>query len=293
VTSGRPVETPRRALLTGGAAALLLGGSASEPDFAGLEARTGGRLGVSALDLSSGRRLGYRANDHFPLCSTFKVLLAAAVLARVDAGQEALDRRIAVSRADLVAYSPVVEAHVDGALTVEAACEAIMTVSDNAAANLLLRTVGGPAGLTLYLRALGDRITRLDRYEPELNVVPAGDTRDTTTPTAMVDTLRRLLTSQALAPASRARLAAWMVAASTGVRRLRAATPAGWRAGDKSGTWAGQAKSVNDVAAFWPPGGGLVLVAAYLTNAAAELAACEAVLADAGRLALQAFGERA
>lgn len=293
MTHGRPVETPRRALLTGGAAALLLGGSASEPDFAGLEALAGGRLGVSALDVSSGRRLGHRANDHFPLCSTFKALLAAAVLARVDAGQESLERRIAVSRADLVAYAPVVEAHVDDGLTVEAACQAIMTVSDNAAANLLLKTVGGPAGLTLYLRSLGDRITRLDRYEPELNVVPAGDTRDTTTPTAMVDTLRRLLTSQALAPASRERLAGWMIAASTGVRRLRAATPAGWRAGDKSGTFTGPKASINDVAAFWPPNGGLVLVGAYLTDATAGLAACEAVLADVGRLALQAFAERA
>jgi beta-lactamase class A len=290
-----PLLASRRALL-GAGGALLLGGAGpardmtvETPDFTPLERRVEGRLGVSALDVGRGRRVVWRPNERFPMCSTFKALLAAAVLARVDAGVETLDRRIAYGREDLVAYSPVVEARLaGGSLSVEELCRAIVQVSDNAAANLLLKTLGGPAGLTAWLRDLGDRTTRLDRYEPDLNVVGPRDPRDSTTPGAMVETLRQLLAGRALSTTSRARLMDWMTSAATGLRRLRAATPTGWRAGDKTGT--GE-NGTNDIGFFQPPGGGLVLVCAFLTETTADLAAREAALADAGRIVLDALAQ--
>jgi beta-lactamase class A len=256
--------------------------------LAALEARAGGRLGVAVLDTGSGRRLGHRGGERFPLCSTFKVLLAGAVLARVDAGQEALDRRLSYSQADLLDYAPVTTAHVaEGGLTVRDLCAAAVEVSDNTAANLLLRTLGGPGAITAFARSLGDPVTRLDRTEPTLNTALPGDPRDTTTPTALVDTLRALLLGPALKLASRQRLEGWMAACTTGRNRLRAGLPADWSVGDKTGS--GERGTVNDVAILRPPHRAPILVAVYYTGSSAPMEDRNAVLAEVGRIVVTAF----
>ncbi|MFN3513284.1 MAG: class A beta-lactamase [Phenylobacterium sp.] len=285
----RPRGAPRRAVLIGGAAVLLTAGPAHAAGPLGeLEARSGGRLGVCAVDVATGRRLTHRAGERFAMCSTFKALLAGAVLARVDRGLERLDRRIAYSEADMVSHAPVTEKHLaEGSLSVEALCKATVELSDNPAGNLLLKTLGGPAGFTAHLRRLGDRTTRLDRWETELNSAIAGDPRDTTTPAAMVRTLQKLTIGSALSPASRERLIGWMEASPTGRNRLRKTAPADWRAGDKTGT--GENGSTNDVAVFWPPTGGPIVMAAYLTETAAPFAEREAVLAEVGRIIVETF----
>lgn len=247
-----------------------------------LDARHGGRLGVTALDTGTGRRLGHRDEERFAMCSTFKLLLAAQVLAAVDAGEQRLDRRLTWTRDDLVSWSPVVEKH-DGSagLPVETLCEATMTISDNTAANLLLAQHGGPAGLTAWLRGIGDGVTRLDRNEPSLNQATPGDPRDTTTPAAMVATLQKLLLGDVLSDASRTRLTAWAVANQTGDKRLRAGLP-GWRVGDKTGT--NNTGNSNDIGILWPPGDRApILVAAYYAESTGSPAERDAVLADVGR----------
>ena len=249
--------------------------------LAAIEARTGGRLGVAVLDTGSGRRIEYRAHERFAMCSTFKLLLAGAVLVRVDAGNESLDRRVAYGPADLLEYAPVAKEHVArGSLPVSALCAAAVEVSDNTAANLLLVTLGGPEGLTRYARSLGDEATRLDRMEPELNANAPGDPRDSTTPAAMLTSLSRLLVGDALTATSRARLETWLVKSRTGAARLRAGLPPTWRAGDKTGTCNNGA--TNDVAIAWPPGRPPVLAAAYFTGSTAPLAEREAALAEVG-----------
>lgn len=277
----------RREVLAGGAAALLAAGPAAAAiDWSGLEARTGGRFGVFAVNAGDGRSLGWRADERFPMCSTFKTLLAGAVLARVDAGRERLDRELPIGPADLVAHAPVTSRYVAaGSVPVATLCKATVEVSDNPAANLLLKTLGGPAGLTAFVRTLGDRVTRLDRYEIELNTAIPGDPRDTTTPAAIVGSYRRLLLGRALSSASRARLAGWMESATTGLNRLRKDLPAGWRAGDKTGSGANNTN--NDVAILWPPKGAPILVGAFLTGATAPMADREAVMAQVGRLAAE------
>ena len=173
--------------------------------FAALEAESGGRLGVRVRDMRTGATFGHRADERFPLCSTFKLLAAGAVLARVDAGRESLERRIPYGPADLVDYSPVTQPRLGaGGMALGDLCEAAVTLSDNTAANLILSTLGGPAGLTAYLRTLGDPVTRLDRTEPTLNEAVPGDPRDTTTPTAMLADLERLTLGTALIDATRA-----------------------------------------------------------------------------------------
>jgi beta-lactamase class A len=261
-----------------------------EARVAALEARAGGRLGVAALDTGTGRGLAHRAGERFPLCSTFKVLLAGAVLQRVDRAEARLDTRLAYGKAELLAYAPITTARVaEGGLTVGELCAAAVEVSDNTAANLLLRSLGGPGAVTVFARSLGDPVTRLDRTEPTLNEARPGDPRDTTTPEAMVATLRALLLSPALKPESRARLEGWMAACTTGGTRLRAGLPKNWAVGDKTGS--GARGTVNDVALLRPPHRTPILVAAYYTGSRASGKDRDAVLAEVGRIVAEAFRE--
>ncbi|MBK1842836.1 class A beta-lactamase [Azospirillum sp. YIM B02556] len=247
-----------------------------------LEARSGGRLGVAVLDTANGRLQGWRGDERFPMCSTFKFLLAAAVLKTVDQGKDRLDRRIPVTKADLVPYAPFSETRLNGTPpTVAELCEAAVTLSDNVAANLLLPGVGDPAGLTAFLRGIGDKITRLDRNEPSLNTAIPGDPRDTTTPAAMVRSMERLLVGDVLRPDSRRQLTDWMVANKTGDKRLRAGLPAGWRVGDKTGT--GVNGTANDIAIVWPEGRAPLLVASYLTNTAKDFKQQDSIHAEVAR----------
>ena len=251
--------------------------------LAAIAASSGGRLGVAVQDTASGATATLRGDERFPMCSTFKVLAAAAVLKQVDQHKENLERRLTFKASQLVANSPVTKEHADSAgLSLAQLCEAAITVSDNTAANLILGTLGGPAGLTRYIRTLGDQTTRLDRNEPGLNQALPGDPRDTTTPLAMLGDLRSLLLGDALSPASRAQLLAWLKASKTSGQRLRARLPAGWVAGDKTGS--GELGTTNDVGILFPPQRAPVLVAVYLTDTRAPAAQANATIAAVGAL---------
>ena len=270
-----------------GAAGLQPRALSAQPDIgpalSSIEARCGGRLGVGILDTATGAVSGHRGDERFPLCSTHKALSAAAVLHRVDRGEDRLDRRIHIEAADLISHSPATEAHAGkGGMTLGALCEAAVTLSDNTAANLMFAAVGGPAGVTAFLRAAGDGVTRLDRTEPTLNESRPGDPRDTTTPFAMAATLRALILGSVLRPTSRAQLAAWLVADRTGDTRLRAGVPPGWRVGEKTGTGDGTA---NDVGILWPsPGRAPLVVTAFVTGSTAPPAAQDAAIAAVAHL---------
>ena len=252
-----------------------------------LETGVGGRLGVAVIDAQDGAMLGYRAEERFPMCSTFK-FLAAAVLRRVDMGQERLDRRIVFGRDALITWSPVTEKHVGGqGMTVGQLCEAIMTISDNTAANLLLDSLGGPAAITSFVRGSGDAFTRLDRNEPTLNEALDGDPRDTTTPAAMAGSLQRIVAGDVLKPASRAQMIAWLRANKTGDKRVRASLPPGWHAGDRTG--AGAFGTANTIGAIWRPQGKPLLFAIYLTQNKASNEQRDAVHAALGKLIAQTF----
>ncbi len=250
--------------------------------FAQLEKTNGGRLGVAVLDTATGERSGYRADERFPMCSTFKFLLASAVLQRVDRHRETLDRTIPIPGKPLVSHSPLTEPHAGGRMTVAALCHAALTQSDNTAANLLLERIGGPPAITTFSRSIGDSITRLDRMEPALNESLAGDPRDTTSPEAMAGDLKSVLLGDALSPASRDQLTLWMQANLTGLDRLRAKLPEGWRAADKTGS--NGEHTTNDVAVLWPPARPPIIVATYITQCPGPESKRAGMLAQVGRL---------
>lgn len=288
----------RRATLVG--ALSLVSTMAANPTFAAhasdgelrsrlawLERQNGGRLGVAILDTATGRRIENRPHERFPLCSTHKFVSAAFVLHRVDRGEESLNRRIAFGKDQLVPYSPATEKNAGAEpMTLRAVCEAAITLSDNTAANLMLASFGGPAALTRYLRTLGDHVTRLDRTEPTLNESTPGDPRDTTSPAAMVRTMGRIVLGNALSHRSRQQMATWLVANTTGGKRLRAGMPRDWRVGDKTGS--GHHGVVNDIAVAWPPGRAPLIVIAYYAESQAPDEQREAVLAEVGKIAAEA-----
>jgi len=241
-----------------------------QPNFSAIEAPTGGRIGVAALDMASGRTISHRGDERFAMCSTFKWLLAALVLNRVDLDEERLARRIIFTRDDLVTYSPVTEPHASqGGMTIGELCKATVSRSDNTAANFLIESLGGPSGFTARVRAFGDATTRLDRIEPQLNENAPGDPRDTSTPLSMLGLMRDFLFGSHLTEQSRTLLRDWMIETNTGLDRLRAGFPPNWIAGDKTGTSSNDAN--NDVAFAMPPtteptGWGPVIVVSF-TNA--------------------------
>jgi beta-lactamase class A len=276
-------------LITAGALVLESNTFADAPGdakFAELEARTKSRVGVMAIDASTNRRVEYRSDERFIMCSTFKVLAVAAVLKRVDQNKEKLDRFIPYTEAQLLTYAPVTRAHAkEGGMTLEALCAAAIEMSDNTAANLVLESIGGPEKVTEFARALGDKLTRLDHNEPELNRGRPGKDDDTTTPGAMCGDLQRLLTSDYLTPASRTKLERWMQQNQTGLMMTRAVIPPDWKAGDKTGRSGDGA--TNDIAVLRPPAGGPIFIAIYTVDATDSQEARDRLVADAAKTAIE------
>ncbi len=255
-----------------------------------LEASAGGRLGVCVQRANGGDLLTHRGAERFGMCSTFKLPLAALILREADQGNLSLQDFVPYTGDDMLPHAPVTTEHLeDGGMTIDALAEAAQTTSDNPAANLLLRLIDGPQGFTRRLRTAGDSVTRLDRYELELNYVPKGEVRDTTTPCAMAATVNNFVFGSALLPSSRERLQHWMRETRTGARRIRAGVPSRWIVGNKTGTGIaeGMANKYNDVAVVWPPDAEPVIVAAYY-EADGEYddirALDEAVLAEVGSI---------
>jgi beta-lactamase class A len=256
--------------------------------FADMEAREGGRLGVFVRDTGAGATIEHRADERFPMCSTFKLLAAAAALKRVDQGAERLDRKIAYGPSDLLEYAPVAKAHVaEGGMTVADLCAAAIDWSDNTAGNLILESIGGPSGFTEFARSLGDPVTRLDRNEPTLNESLPGDPRDTTSPRAMAGAMQKVLAGDALSGASRSQLQTWLIGDKVGDKRLRAGLPPSWRIGDKTGT--GDRGSTNAVAIIWPPGRAPLIATVYYTGSSASVDARNAVHKEIGALIAETF----
>lgn len=247
-----------------------------------LEQRFGGRLGVFALDTADGAVLAHRADERFPFCSTFKAMLAGAIYHKSQTTPGLLDKRVRYTRDELVTYSPATERHLADGMTVGALCEATVQLSDNSAANLLLKELGGPAALTAFARTLGDTVFRLDRWETELNSAIPGDERDTSSPRAMAQSVGKLALGEVLTPALRQRYQRLLLGNTTGATTIQAGVPGDWKVGDKTGS--GSYGTRNDVAVLWPPRRAPLLVAVYTTQGRPDAKSSDATVAAAARI---------
>jgi beta-lactamase class A len=288
---GIPMTLNRRTLLVAAASLAMRPGIAQEaPDAITIyEHETGGRVGLYVENLATGRKIAWRADERFVMCSTFKASLAACVLSRVDRGEEHLEAMVPFTDKDMQSYAPVAKQHfAKREMSIEQMCEGAVELSDNTCANLLLARLGGPSALTAFWRSTGDSVTQLDHNEPELNFSPPGDPHDTTTPAAMAGNLQRFVLGKVLSAESRDRLTGWMVDCKTGGNRLRGGLPKDWKIGDKTGNNGKDA--TGDIAVVWPKPDVAILVSAYTQGGSPTPAQQEALFAEIGRMVAQRLG---
>jgi beta-lactamase class A len=274
----------RRGLIAGATLAPLAAWAGDNPEglIGAIEKRAGGRLGVSVFDTHTGRRIRHRAEERFPMCSTFKMLLVGAILNRIENGLEQDSAWLSYTKADLLAYAPVTRANVaKGGMSIYNLMAAAIEYSDNTAANLLLEDLGGPEKWTAFARSLGDNVSRLDRNEPSLNTSVPDDPRDTTTPDAMLADMRHLFKGRHGEVQNYA-LLPMMLACKTADNRIRAGLPNGWKSANKTGT--GDNSSTNDIAVVFPLHRKPFFITVYYTESKLDLPKREAVIADVARI---------
>lgn len=264
-------------------------GNAQEK-LAALEIAANGHLGVYGFNTETNKSIAYHANERFPFCSTCKVLSVSAALKVSEKKKNFLQKKISYNKFNLVEWSPITKKNIDAGMSIVSLCEAAITHSDNTAVNLLVKKLGGPKEVTAFARSIGDDSFMLNRIEPELNTAIPGDKRDTTTPKAMANSLRKLVLGNVLAPSQRDLLTSWLVNNTTGKKRIRAGTPSGWKVADKTGT-SEHYGVTNDVGIVWQENGVPIVIAIYFTQVKENATPLSDVIADATRVVLQSLSD--
>ncbi|MEV0590512.1 class A beta-lactamase [Nonomuraea cavernae] len=275
------------------AARALTGAADVKKQLRELEISYQGRIGAFAIDTGTGKTISYRGGERFPSRSTFKAILCGAILAKARTTDPGLlNRTLRWTAREVVSDSPITELpeNIKNGMTTERLCHATITVSDNTAGNVLLKQIGGPAGLTRYYRSLGDPIGRLDRWEPELNDWKPGEKRDTIKPASMARSLQKLTVGSTLHVQDRQRLNGWLRASITGTERIRKGLPPHWIVGDKTGGGAGAYAPGSDIAVAWPPTGAPVIIAVYTNRNDPAATMDNSVIAKTAALLVRGLG---
>jgi beta-lactamase class A len=257
--------------------------------LAKLETDSGVRLGLSFINSFNNTQVHYRSDERFPLCGTYKVVLVAAVFKRSMKDDGLLQQRLHYHQNDLVSYSPITEKYTDQGMTIYELCVAAIQYSDNGAANLLLKVIGGPTALTAFTRAIGDKSFRLDRREPELNSAVPHDLQDTTTPMAMANTLKAITLGNVLSKPLRERFQQLLIGNTTGMKSIRAGIPFGWTVGDKTGS--GAYGTTNDIAVIWPSNKAPLILTVYVTHNDEQAPARQDIIASATRIIINSLNK--
>lgn len=239
------------------------------------------RIGMAVIDTNTGSTWDYRGDERFPLNSTHKTFTCAALLAKAEKQPRLLSQEVAISKGRLVSYSPITEKSLaPDTITFDRLCQAAVSYSDNTAANLAFEAIGGSAGFNTFMRSLGDKQTRLDRKEPELNEATPGDLRDTTTPKAIVRSLKKVLLDDGLSASSQTTLKQWMLDDQVASALLRATLPIDWKIADKTGAGGHGSRSI--IAVVWPPAQQPLVVAIYITQTTAPVTDSNKAIARIG-----------
>ncbi|WP_440617316.1 class A beta-lactamase [Cysteiniphilum sp. 6C5] len=256
----------------------------ADNNFKALEKQYGGQLAISAIDTSNDHAVDYHADKRMPMCSTFKLMLVAAVLKKSVHEPRLLEKKIDYTQKDMVnAYSPYTQKNLGKGMSIKALCHAAM-LSDNTAANLLLKELGGLDKLNQFAQSIGDTTFRLDRYEPYLNTAIPGDKRDTTTAKAMSQSLDKIVLGNVLPTMQRDLLIKWMQTNTTGDKRIKAGVNRSWIVGDKTGT--GDYGTTNDIGVIWPNKCKPVVISVFYTQDKQDAKAQDVVIQKATSLAM-------
>lgn len=252
-----------------------------------LETTVNGRLGVYAINTSNNQTIQFHAKQRFPMCSTYKLMGVAAILKKSMSHPHFLQKIIHYRKFHLVDWSPITKQHVNNGMMILNLCKAAITISDNTAINLLMKQLGGLSGVNDFAHSIGDKMFRIDRWEPQLNSAIPGDLRDTTTPEAMGQSLRKIVLGSVLAPHQRQLLQTWLKNNKTGASRIRAGVPADWVVGDKTGS--GQYGATNDIGIIWPKKGAPIVLVVYFVGKTANAKSRNNIIAATTRDVLRVF----
>ncbi len=252
-----------------------------------IEQNIAGRVGVSVFDTQNNQHWNYKGNERFPMMSTFKTLACAKMLQELDGGDIKANTQYLIKKEDLVVYSPITKKQVGNTITPEKSCEATMLTSDNTAANIVLQHIGGPKGVTDFLRSIGDNVTRLDRFEPDLNEAKINDLRDTTTPNAMVQTLNTILLGEVLTENAQSQLTTWMKNNTISGQLLRSVLPQDWIIADRTGAGAHGSRGIT--ALVWNTKRKPIIISIYLTQTDLSFAERNRVISEIGEIIFKAY----
>lgn len=265
----------------------LLKQSSVQKKFELLENSLDGKIGVYAINTENNQHIEYRANEFFPIQSTFKLILVSAFLKKSMADKQLLQQNLRYTKQDLIPGSPITEKHLDSGMTIFQLCAAAMRYSDNTATNLLMKKIGGPKAVSTFARSIGDQHFRIDHWEPYLNSDPS-DRHDSSTPMAMEQSLQKLILGNILGAAQRKQLVGWMKSNTTGNTKIRAGVPEGWLVADKTGSSTHYGVS-NDIAVLWPPHHAPIVVALYSVRNQKDAAPSNNVIAATTRILIDEF----
>lgn len=257
--------------------------------FKNLETSLEGRIGLYAINTANNQTIQYRALEHFPIQSTFKVMAVSAILKKSEADDNLLTQKVIYTKQDLVFWSPITEKHVTDGMTIFDLCAAAMIYSDNTATNLIVKKLGGPKAVTTFAHSIGDNTFRIDGCEPDLNSNP-NDSRDTSTPKAMEKSLQKLTLGNVLTPSKRNQLVNWMKGNTTGDTRIRAGVPKGWVVADKTG--AGNDYGIsNDIGIIWPKNCAPIVIAIYSGHTKKDTTRRDDILVSSTQLVINEFAK--
>ncbi len=257
--------------------------------LAELEASSGGHLGVSAINTANNKVVQYNAEKRFPFQSTFKVMVAAAILKQSMTNPQLLQQKVTYKKEDLVFWSPITEKYLADGMTISELCAAAIMFSDNMATNLLVKKLGGPEAMMLFARSLDDNTFHLENWEPQLNSNP-GDLRDTSTPVAMTKSLQKLSLGNILGASQQKKLVAWMTECTTGYNRIRAGVPIGWIVADKTGG-ASDYGITNDIGILWPLNGAPIVITIFFIQDKKDAPHRDDVIASATKIILSELAQ--
>lgn len=259
-----------------------------QAQLARLEASTGGRLGIAAINLGNNQRIQYHANEYFPMGCTSKVIGVAAILKKSMTDNQLLQETIKYKKSDLSNWNPITEKHLSEGMTIAELCKAAISYSDNTAMNLLTKELGGPAGLNAFARSINDKDFKLDHWWPDEALASPASGEDRTTPAAMEESLRKLIFGDVLATPQREMLISWLKSNVTGDARIRAGVPKNWTVGDKTGSGFNYGIT-NDIAVLWPPKCNPIVVTMYYSNKDKKAAKRDDLIASATRIVIDTY----
>lgn len=262
--------------------------STATAKLAALEATSGGRLGIAAMQIDTPLRVSYRGEERFPVGCTAKIMGVAAILKKSMSDQQFLQETLYYKKSDLTNWTPITEKHLAEGMTIEKLAQAAISYSDNTAMNLLAQQIGGPAGITAYARSIGDKTFRLDHGWPEEALANPAAQEDSSSPEAMQHSLHKIIFGGVLGKPQRQLLVHWMQNNTTGDKRIRAGVPKNWVVGDKTGTGFHYGIT-NDIAIIWPPHCKPIILAAYYSNKSKTAPKRDDLIASATRIVLDYF----